>query len=351
MISPADRVHGGLTALDAAGFSALSAVPRVIDFSVNINPYGPPPALVYAAREAPLAAYPDPTARVARRAWARALDISIERIAVANGAADLFWAIARAFLTSGSRVVIAEPTFSEFRIAAQASGAEVEAVWAREEDGFRFSLSALRESAKDARALYLCTPNNPTGAYVSSAEIVELARALPDTVLVIDQSFLALSDHAEDNKFVAFPDNVLVVRSLTKDFALAGLRIGLMFGERELVSKVEAHRPTWSTSAPALAAIAEAARQSDFVATSYQKLRADRDKVTRALRAHGLRPLPSSSVYQLVNVGEGAQFREQLLQRGVLVRDCASFGLPAYARIAARPAEDVHMLRAALALL
>jgi histidinol-phosphate/aromatic aminotransferase/cobyric acid decarboxylase-like protein len=144
---------------------------------------------------------------------------------------------------------------------------------------------------------------------------------------------------------------VIRVRSLTKEFALAGLRIGLMIGERELIGKVEAMRPTWSTSAPAQAAIAEAARQSDFVALSYQKLRADRDKVTGALRAHGLRPLPSASIYQLVHVGDGAQFREQLLLRGVLIRDCASFGLPAYVRIAARPAEDVHLLRAALALL
>jgi histidinol-phosphate/aromatic aminotransferase/cobyric acid decarboxylase-like protein len=101
----------------------------------------------------------------------------------------------------------------------------------------------------------LCTPNNPTGAYVSSGEVSELARALPDTVLVVDQSFLALSDHADD-AFAVLPDNVLVVRSLTKDFALAGLRIGLLLGSRELVAKVEAARPTWSTSAPAQAAIA-----------------------------------------------------------------------------------------------
>jgi histidinol-phosphate/aromatic aminotransferase/cobyric acid decarboxylase-like protein len=350
MISPADRVHGGLAALDAKALSALSVIPRVIDFSVNINPYGPPEALLAAAREAPLDAYPDPMARVARRAWARVLDTSIERIAVANGAADLFWAIARALLSPGARVLIAEPTFSEFRIAAQAAGARVDTLWAREEDGFRFSLAALREQGKGARALYLCTPNNPTGAYVPSAEIVELARALPDTVLVVDQSFLALSEHADD-AFAVLPDNVLVVRSLTKDFALAGLRIGLLIGARELVSKVEAHRPTWSTSAPAQAVIAEAARQAEFVRLSYVKLRADRDKVGGALRAHGFQPLPSSSVYQLVHVGEGAHFREQLLLRGVLVRDCASFGLPAYARIAARPAEDVHMLRAALALL
>jgi histidinol-phosphate/aromatic aminotransferase/cobyric acid decarboxylase-like protein len=87
------------------------------------------------------------------------------------------------------------------------------------------------------------------------------------------------------------------------------------------------------------------------VRNSYQKLRADREKVSAALRAHGLRPLPSSSVYQLVHVGDATQFQQQLLLRGVLVRDCASFGLPAYARIAARPTEDVHMLRAALALL
>lgn len=346
---PAERVHGGLDPeeLRALGLRA----DRVIDFSVNVNPYGPCAPLIEALRAAPLDVYPDPRARAARQAWADVLDTSFERIAVGHGAADLFWAIARALLRPRQRVVIAEPTFSEFRTAALAAGASLDLQWARAEDGFRVDLAALRARAAGAAALYLCTPNNPTGVHVAAAEIAELAQALPATWLVLDQSFLALSEHAAEAR-VRLPRNVLCVRSLTKDFALPGLRIGLLIAARELVARVEAARPTWSTSAPAQAAIAAAARAQGFVEESYAKLRRDRARLVGVLGAAGLAPQPAaSSVFQLVSVGEAARFRRRLLQRGIALRDCSSFGLPDHVRVAVRPERDLEVLREALACL
>jgi histidinol-phosphate aminotransferase len=344
--APTDRVHGGL---DAEELSALGLrADEVIDFSVNVNPYGPCHPLLEALRAAPLDAYPDPRALGARRAWADLLDTSFERIAIGHGAADLFWAIAGALLRPGQRVLVAEPTFSEFRVAAQAAGARLDAHWAREEDGFRFDLAALQARAAGAAALYLCCPNNPTGAHLPAPEVAALARALPDTWLVLDQSFLALSEHAGEAR-ASFPDNVLCVRSLTKDFALPGLRIGLLIAARPLVARVEAARPTWSTSAPAQAAIEAAAREQGFVHASYAKLRRDRTQLLDVLRAagHPLQP-EASSVFQLVRVGEAARFRRRMLQRGIALRDCSSFGLPDYVRIAVRPARDLAALRQAL---
>lgn len=343
--SSVERVHGGV---DDSELRALGVAGPVFDFSVNLNPYGPCAPLLAAVRDAVLEVYPDAQARAARAAWASRLDTSIDTIAVGHGAADLFWAIARAVIEPGARVLIAEPTFSEFRVAAHACRAHVDQLWASEERGFRFDVDELAAAGKGAAALYLCTPNNPTGHYTDAAAVLQLARALPDTWLVLDQSFLSLSEHAEELTG-KLPDNVICVRSLTKDFCLPGLRLGVLRANRELTARIEQQRPTWATSAPAQAAIAEAARQPAFVTASFARMRADREALSFLLRARGLSPLPSSATFQLVRVGEAALFRRRMLLHGVSVRDCSSFGLPAYVRLAARPAAELERFAVALA--
>jgi histidinol-phosphate/aromatic aminotransferase/cobyric acid decarboxylase-like protein len=339
--TPHARVHGGLDArlLRARGIEPGS----VVDFSVNINPYGPCTPVLEAARAAALDVYPDASAHVARSAWAEALGCTREHIAVGHGAADLFWAIARAVLPGRERVVIAEPTFSEFRIAAEAAGAAVERVFAAPAHDYRLDLPALARAGRGAAALYLCSPNNPTGEHVSLSRVRELAALLPQTLLVLDQSFLALSDHARELGDVlgahALPDNVLRVRSLTKEFACPGLRIGLCVGSPSLIRRVEAMRPTWATSSPALAALTAAAREHTFVQASWQQMRADREAVAELLRARGFVARDSDTSYQLLALrSEARVFCERMQRAGVQLRDCASFGLARQVRIAALPA-------------
>ena len=202
--------------------------------------------------------------------------------------------------------------------------------------------------AHGARLLYLCAPNNPTGEYLPPTSVRALAERCPHTTLVLDQSFLALSDHADDARCV-LPDNVLVVRSLTKEFACPGLRIGLCVGAPPLIARIEAVRPTWPTSAPALAAITASAAEAAFVAVSWRRMRDDRDALTEALTARGLSPLPSATGYQLVPLDtEASWLQARLLEHGVLVRDCASFGLPRHVRLAALPETARARLCAAL---
>jgi histidinol-phosphate/aromatic aminotransferase/cobyric acid decarboxylase-like protein len=328
---------------------ALGQDPRqVVDFSVNLNPYGPPSSLLAAVERAPLTNYPDAAARAAREAWARALDVPAERIAVGHGASDLFWALARALLGPGQRAVFAEPTFSELRVAAERTGAAVERVFTRDAANFAFDLDQLESAARGARMLYLCSPNNPTGEWLSTAAVCRLAHALADTTIVLDQAFLSLSEHADERR-ARLPDNVLCVRSLTKDFTLAGLRIAYLVGEPALVERIERERPTWATSAPALAAIEQAASEDAFVHASFLRMRNDRDALTQGLTALGLTPLRSSTGYQLVGVASAPVLRARLLERGVLVRDCSSFGLPRHVRLAARPEPERARLLDALA--
>lgn len=339
------RVHGGIRADEMRALGVDPA--HVLDLSVNLNPYGPPQSLLDAMSRATLTRYPDPTGRNARVAWAEVLGRSPDEIVVGHGAADLFWSLVRAFVSSGDRVVIAEPTFSELRIACTRAGAEVERVFASESHGFRHNLVELSRRACGAKLVYLCSPNNPTGAYVSVDELRTLADSQPQTMFVVDQSFLSMSDHVAE-LMRALPGNILAVRSLTKDFTLPGLRIGLLLGAREHVENIEASRPTWATSAQALAAIEAAATELPWVAESYQKLRAERQRMTQLFRAAGLPVLPSETVFQLVEVGDAAVFRERLARQGVLVRDASSFGLGRHVRIAVRTSADTDRLEQAL---
>ncbi len=340
-----ERVHGGVRPEE---MRALGVDPtQVLDLSVNLNPYGPPERVLAAIQRADLTRYPDPTGLSARRAWAEVLERSSDALMVGHGAADLFWALVRAFVVPGDRVVIAEPTFSELRIACASAGAQVERVFASETQGFRMDLSELSQKARGARLVYLCSPNNPTGSCVSIAALSELAATQPSCLFVVDQSFLSMSDSAAELT-LPVPRNVIAVRSLTKDFCLPGLRLGLLLAEPELVAQLEAARPTWATSAPALAAIEAAAAELPWVAACYAKLRAEREVLASQLRAHGLHPLPSQTVYQLVEVGDAAAFRARLARLGVLVRDASSFGLPRHVRIAVRTPQDTARLAQAL---
>jgi len=333
-----ERVHGGIRE-DELRSLALDAA-HVVDFSVNLNPYGPCERLVHAALSARLDRYPDPHAHAARAAWASALGRDPSHIAVGHGASELLWLLMRALLAPRDRVVIAEPTFSEMRVAAASCGARIERVQARADDGYAFDVGTLVNAAQAARAIYVCSPNNPTGSYLAPEQVRVLAKSAPETIVILDQSFLTLSEHAADLR-EAFPDNVVCVRSLTKDFACPGLRIGLCIANERVIELIEQLRPTWATSAPALAAIEVSAVETNFVQQSWQRMRVDRDAVTGVLRKHGLTPLPSVTAYQIAAVPlEAALLRRHLLAQGVLVRDCASFGLPRFIRVAALPERE-----------
>jgi len=343
------RSHGGP---DVSELEGLGLHPEdVLDFSVSTNPYGPSPAMVEAIRRAPIAPYPDPRATVARRHLGRDLGVSPERLALGNGAADLLWALARALIRPGTRVLTVEPTFCELRSAAVAAGAEVLDWRASPEDDFRIDAAAVadRARASGAQVVYLCTPNVPTGVALEPEEVAALARALPSTTILLDQSFLLLSERHADLA-VSLPENVVCVRSMTKEHGIPGVRVGYVLAGPELLARLEQQRPAWSTSALAQAAVVAACEASAFVNESRARLLAQRAALAAALRELGFRPVPSTANFFLVAVANGAQLRRRLLaEHRILVRDCASFGLPGHIRVAVRPPAECERLIQAMA--
>ena len=297
------RVHGG-------------AREGVVDFSVSVNSYGPHPEVLAAARNAAFDRYPDPTARRARQALSALTGVDSDHIVVGNGAADLLWAVARACVPRGARVFIAEPTFSEFSAA--------------------IGDAATVTSPAEADVIYLCNPNNPTGTCAPLADIAARAADRPHTRFIVDESFLSLSERAGEAQ-TPLPENVVRVRSLTKDHALPGLRVGYLIAAPKIAAAIDAARPAWSASAPAQAAAIAAAAHFDFVADSRRRLLADRDRLIAELRERGHSPQPSATHFFLLPTENATALCARLLGRGVAVRDCSSFGLPHHVRIAARP--------------
>lgn len=341
------RVHGGI---DLAELKALGVSPaEVLDLSVNVNPYGPSPAVMEAIRAARVDQYPDPSAVAVREAIAARAGVPLEQVVFGAGAADLLWTLARALLSPGRRLLIVEPAFSELRAAAAQTGADIRAWRTGPEQEFRIDLDAVADAALEVRAdlVALCAPSSPAGAPVAVHDVAHLAQRLSGKLVLLDESFLALSDRAEDLAR-PLPENVLRLRSLTKAHAIPGLRAGYLLAPTAIARSVERGRPAWSTSSLAQAAALTALGEEAFVERSRLRLRADREAIAAGLQALGLRPIPSVAPYLVFPAGDAAALRRRLLARGVLVRDCASFGLPAFVRVAARPAADRARLLNAL---
>ena len=340
MSDPTPRVHGGPQDDELRALQIDPAT--LIDFSVNCNPYGPCVAMVDAIRATPIDRYPDPTGRAARETIARVIDVSPDELVLGNGAAELLWTLARSLIRPGTKVLMVEPTFCEFRAAAAAAGAELCEWRAVAEQGFALELDAIaaRAAAERPAVVYLCTPNTPTGAGCAAADIARWAAANPQLTLVLDQSFLSLSERFADAE-VAMPPNVVRIRSLTKDHAIPGVRVGYLIGSREIAARVEDQRPAWMTSAMAQTAAVVACREHAFVDDSRRKILDDRDQLAREVSRLGYVTVPSTAGFFLVHVGQARELRQRMLVRHrILLRDCASFGLPEYVRLASRPADD-----------
>jgi histidinol-phosphate/aromatic aminotransferase/cobyric acid decarboxylase-like protein len=340
-------VHGGAyhDLLTRLGVSADA----LIDFSVNTNPYGPCAAVRTAVAQAAYDRYPDPHGEALRLRLAELTEVEPERLVIGNGAADLLWTLARCLVGRRTPVLVVEPTFCEFRAACALQTDTLLGWQAAPERDFRVDLSAVSAmiTARRIEVVYLCSPNSPTGRYTPAAAVGELAREHPQVSIVLDEAFLSLSRFHADLA-VTLPDNVVRVRSMTKDHAIPGLRIGYVLARTQLARQLQAHRPSWSINSLALAAAMAACDQSAFVAQSRERILADEAELRAALHGIGLSPVPSDTLFSLVPVNDAARLRERLLSHRILVRDCSSYGLHGFIRLCARPRSDVERLIDAL---
>ncbi len=337
-------VHHG--ALDYGELRHLDLHPDdVLDFSANVNPYGPPPGVRAALEAVNLAHYPDREALALREALAAHHGVLPAHLVVGNGVAELIWLVALAFVRAGDRVLILTPTYGDYARAVRLMGGQVISCEASPRKGFTPPLEAAERLLAEAqpRLCFICTPNNPTGQVVPADLIQTWAARCAHTLFVVDEAYINFVPGLPSAIAPTRP-NLLVLRSMTKDYALAGVRLGYAVGHADLVDGLARVRPSWNVSALAQAAgLAALAGQEHLKRTVRQLGEAKRD-LTRELEALGFPVVPSATHFFLVKVGHAPRFRAALIKQGILVRDCTSFGLPAFVRVAARRAEENERL-------
>ncbi len=319
----------------------------VFDFSVNSNPHGPAPGVREALARVRLDVYPDREALALRRALAATLGVSPQAIVVGNGVSELILLVVLAYAQPGRRVLIVGPTYGEYRRAAGLMDLAVEEWRCDAASDFAVDMEAILVHCATPQMAFLCNPNNPTGTYLPLGAVARLADTWPATLWIIDEAYLPFVRGAR-SVLELNRANVLVLRSMTKDYALAGLRLGYAVGNEAVIAALARVRSPWNVNALAQAAGLAALADGEHLARSLELLRQDKTRLVDNLTAMGLHVYPSTTHFFLVETGDGAATRRALLRQRVLVRDCASFGLPAFVRIATRTCDENRSLIAAL---
>ncbi len=333
--------HGGAQEAELAAQGLR--VEDVLDLSANLHPDGPDPAVIAAARSAPLDRYPHPEALPLRDAIAAAHGLDPATVLPTAGGTAGIHLVARALLRPGDRATVVTPAFGEYAAAARSAGAMVAEVRTAP-PMFAFEADALPRAV----LTFLCAPDNPTGRDLTREEVVRAVEVTRGSV-VLDAAYEAFADRAPFASDLARSNaNVVAVHSMTKLHAVPGLRLGYIVAAPPLIARLSAAQPAWSLDAPSIAAGMVAAAQHEDRRARLSPMRETREWLRACWEAAGLTVAPGAANFLLVRTGEAARVREALLARRIVVRDASSFGLPEWVRVAVPP--PAHRDRVAAAV-
>ena len=347
-------VHG---AVDPAALLAEGIAPEgVVDFSSNQSPLGAAPGVADAVAAATVDSYPDPRAAAFCAGAAALHGVPASCVVAGNGSTELIRLIAQLTLAPGDIAVTAGPSFGEYAVATELAGARLaDARFAHGGHGLGLNCeeAALRSALAATRTplCWLCSPNNPTGATLAGTLIEEAVAGNPGTLFVLDEAYCDLLPRPQWSAGTLAAGNLVVLRSMTKTWGLAGLRLGYALAAEDTATRLRAAAPPWSVNTCAQAAGCAALADLDHHASTLRLLRGERDRLSAELRARGWTVEPSDAGFFLIHVGSAAAARAALLARGCLVRDCTSFGLPGHVRVSPRrPGQNDFLLEAFAAL-
>ncbi len=325
---------------------------RVVKLNTNENPYPPSPRVLEAIRAIPphaLQRYPQPMADEFRAAASKMLGVPAEAILAGNGSDDILTIATRTFLAAGDALAFPDPTYSLYPVLARLQDAFVVTVpWG---DGWSLPVEALASTG--ARAIYLANPNAPSGTCVPVAAVEELARAFEGVVLV-DEAYVDFADASCLELALRLP-NVVVSRTLSKAYSLAGLRFGFAVSRPETIQEMAKVKDSYNCDAISIAAASAAIQDQNYARGTWTLIRAERERLTHRLEGLGWSVLPSQANFVLASVpgprGRAAQVLAALKVAGVLVRHFDAPGLDDKLRISVGTPEDTDALIAALAMM
>lgn len=318
--------HGGL---GSTGEFATSD--RYLDFSASLNPV--PPILNWNITQESIVRYPDDSYAELKAIIARHHHRKPEEICVGNGSVEIIRTICHTILGPGTSTYIPPHTFSEYALSAQLAGSDI-----THNPGARTDLS------------FVCNPDNPSGNLLSREQILGILQERTidvkesshqeESILCVDEAFIDLADPDQSVADHIHP-NLVILRSLTKSFSMAGVRFGYGIGDPTLIEAMETMRPPWSVNAFAEAMACEAFSQYDQLEYSRTYIKGERERISARCTELGLVPSPANANYILLKTtGSARTLTECMKRQGILIRDCTSFGLPDHIRVAVRRSEE-----------
>jgi histidinol-phosphate aminotransferase len=327
----------------SASIARQAGVPedQVVRFDTNTFPW--PGAQLDALPPEPLNEYPDTSYATLTEAIAQYADVPTDRITVGAGADEILDLIAKAYIDAAARVVLSHPTYPMFRILTEMAGGSIDEVRAI---NLHLDRQGFLEHARGARLSWLCNPNNPTGEQLPLDYVEEVAVAT-DGVLVVDEAYFETSGVTAGPLIDRVP-NVVVVRTLSKAFGLAGVRVGYALAGAPISDALRRVRPPGSISVVSAALAAQALSDVSGMRQRVLQVKAERTRLRRGLQALDLEVRDSAANFLLVQTGRSAA--PALLQKGLVVRTFpATSVLAEFIRVTVRRAEENDRLVAALA--
>lgn len=326
------RKHGG----NIREISLKYKIPeeKILDFSANINPLGPPQNVIRKLGENLhlIARYPDSQSSELKITLANYLNIDKNTLVLGNGASELIFLIVNSL--KPAKVWIPTPTFSEYELASLASGAQVVRLSLDKENFNKFNMQDLRDFGKND-LIFICNPNNPTGQLYERKfllEIIELVNE-KEGFIIIDESFLDFLEEREKitflNKYLQFP-KLIVLYSLTKFFTLPGVRLGALIAEPNLARKFDIARDPWNINVFAQIAGVEALQDKDFIQKSLDFFREERKYVySRLQEMSGIKVFQPTANYVFIRLEKmkASYLQDLLAQRGIMIRNCNTYPL------------------------
>nr|MBF0682142.1 histidinol-phosphate transaminase [Pseudomonas sp.] len=320
----------------------------IVKLASNENPLGMSALARQAAVQAitDSARYPDSNGFYLKQALARRYEVPEEWLILGNGSNDILEIAADAFLSPGSSAVYSQYAFTVYRLATQAAGARHIMVPAVD---YGHDLDAMLAAiAPDTRMVFIANPNNPTGTFAPGDAIERFVAAVHaahgnQVVVVLDEAYneyLAPELRFDSTALVRRYSNLLVSRTFSKAYGLAGLRVGFAIAHPDIIGMLNRVRQPFNVSVPAQAAAIAALSDDEFLARSFECNRDGLAQLTAGAQALGLQYVPSYGNFLLIRVGDAASVNLELLKRGVIVRPVAGDGLPEWLRVSVGTAAE-----------
>ncbi len=309
----------------------------IVKLASNENPRGPSArvrqAIVDAA--AGVTRYPDGNGFALKKALAARFGVTIEQVVLGNGSNDILELATQAFLRPGDEAVYSQHAFAVYPLATQARGAKGIAIPARE---LGHDLPTMRAALTwRTRIVFVANPNNPTGTWLTPDAVRAFIASVPaDVLVVLDEAYneyLEPSQQADSASWLGTHPNLLISRTFSKAYGLAGLRVGYALADASVAAMLNRVRQPFNVNSVAQAAAIAALADADYVVESARLNRAGLAQLSAGLDALGIAYVPSHANFLLVQVGESAAVYESLLRQGVIVRPVGNYGLPGHLRV------------------